>query len=130
MNAEDEALAGRILAALRDNGTKPPSRKELESGHKISSKRLDSVLSVLVERGTAVKVSTDLVFAREVLEDVEERLKTRLREVSRITPADFRDLIDASRKYSIPLLDHFDRTGVTVRTGDYRRLKDPVEGEA
>jgi selenocysteine-specific elongation factor len=128
MNAEDEALADRILAALRDGGTKPPSRKELESGHKISPKRLDSVLSVLVERGTAVKVSTDLVFAREVLEDVEERLKTRLREVSRVTAADFRDLIDASRKYSIPLLDHFDRTGVTVRTGDYRRLKDSVEG--
>ena len=38
-----------------------------------------------------------------------------------ITAAGFRDLISASRKYSIPLLDYFDRSGVTVRSGDYRR---------
>jgi selenocysteine-specific elongation factor len=88
---------------------------------------LDEVLSVLVERGTAIKVSTDLVFAREVLEDVEGRLKDRLRETPQITPAGFRDLIDASRKYSIPLLDHFDRIGVTVRAGDFRRLRKPAE---
>jgi len=127
MNAEDEALADRVLGCLRESGTTPPSRKELETRHDIPAKRLDEVLSVLVERGTAIKVSTDLVFAREVLADVEGRLKDRLRETPQITPAGFRDLIDASRKYSIPLLDHFDRIGVTVRAGDFRRLREPAE---
>ncbi len=39
-----------------------------------------------------------------------------------LSPADFRDLYGISRKYLIPLLEHFDRTGVTARSGEQRRL--------
>jgi len=28
--------------------------------------------------------------------------------------------VGTSRKYAVPLLEHFDRTGVTVRRGDLR----------
>ena len=37
--------------------------------------------------------------------------------------AEFRDLIGASRKFSIALLDYFDRTGFTMRVGDVRKLR-------
>jgi selenocysteine-specific elongation factor len=37
----------------------------------------------------------------------------------------FRDLIGSSRKYTIPLLEFFDRDGLTIRVGDVRRLKSP-----
>jgi len=40
-----------------------------------------------------------------------------------ITAATFRDLLGASRKFAIALLDHFDHTGVTTRVGDTRRLR-------
>ncbi len=42
-----------------------------------------------------------------------------------ITTAQFRDRHKTSRKYAIPLLEYFDRTGVTVRIGEMRRLRDP-----
>jgi len=35
----------------------------------------------------------------------------------------FRDHFNTTRKYTIPLLEYFDREGVTVRVGDARRLK-------
>jgi selenocysteine-specific elongation factor len=70
-----------------------------------------------------VKVAPDMVFAREVVSDIEARLRAYLEREREITAAGFRDLIDASRKYSIPLLDYFDRSGVTVRSGDFRRLR-------
>jgi selenocysteine-specific elongation factor len=41
----------------------------------------------------------------------------------RITPAAFRDRLGTSRKYVVPLLEWFDATGVTVRTGDARVLR-------
>jgi selenocysteine-specific elongation factor len=38
-----------------------------------------------------------------------------------LTVGDFRGLTGASRKYSVPLLEHCDRVGWTVRVGDERR---------
>ena len=35
----------------------------------------------------------------------------------------FRDILQSSRKYTIPVLEYFDRTGVTMRVGDVRKLK-------
>ena len=40
-----------------------------------------------------------------------------------ITAATFRDLIGASRKFAIAFLDWCDRTGLTVRVGDLRKLR-------
>jgi selenocysteine-specific elongation factor len=40
--------------------------------------------------------------------------------------AAFRDLIGSSRKYTIPLLEYFDRVGLTIRMGDIRKLKVPL----
>jgi len=36
---------------------------------------------------------------------------------------EFKDISGVSRKYSVPLLEHFDRTGLTLRVGDQRVLR-------
>jgi len=38
-----------------------------------------------------------------------------------LTVADFRGITGASRKYGVPLLEHCDRMGWTVRVGDERK---------
>jgi selenocysteine-specific elongation factor len=38
--------------------------------------------------------------------------------------AQFRDLIGLTRKYAVPLLEWFDATGITLRSGDVRVLRD------
>ncbi len=40
-----------------------------------------------------------------------------------ISLAEVRDLFKTSRRYVQALLEHLDRTGVTVRSGDFRKLK-------
>jgi selenocysteine-specific elongation factor len=47
-----------------------------------------------------------------------------------MTAASFRDLIGSTRKYTIPLLEYFDRDGLTIRIGDVRRLKGQAEKAA
>jgi selenocysteine-specific elongation factor len=37
--------------------------------------------------------------------------------------AEARDQFNTSRKYILPLMEHLDSNGVTVRDGDFRRLK-------
>ena len=69
--------------------------------------------------GTSAATSGD----GPALEEIRGRLTAHLREQREITPAGFRDLIAASRKYCIPLLDWFDREGLTIRVGDLRKLR-------
>ena len=45
------------------------------------------------------------------------------RQNGKVTLAGVRDLLNTSRRYTQALLEHMDATGVTVREGDYRRLK-------
>jgi selenocysteine-specific elongation factor len=123
IDSDEQALADRILEALTVEPTTPPSLKELQQRLAIEPKRLVELVGVLCERGDLVRVSGDLVFAAEVVRDAERSLRDHLAHNERITAAEFRDLISASRKYSIPLLDYFDRSGVTLRSGDYRRLR-------
>jgi selenocysteine-specific elongation factor len=39
-----------------------------------------------------------------------------------MTVAEFRDLLNTTRKYALPLLEFLDSQKVTLRTGDIRKL--------
>lgn len=45
-----------------------------------------------------------------------------------ITVSEFRDIIGATRKYALPLLEYLDRTKVTLRRGDLRALHPSLGG--
>ena len=38
-----------------------------------------------------------------------------------MTMGDFKDMAGVSRKYAVPLLEYFDRRGITARAGDVRK---------
>ena len=83
------------------------------------------MLGALEREGRIVKIATDLYFSR-----ARARRRARAPRSSickthpEITAATFRDLLGASRKFAIALLDHFDHAGVTTRVGDTRRLRE------
>jgi selenocysteine-specific elongation factor len=68
-------------------------------------------------------VAGDLYFLTECVDKVKGVLYSYLKENGDITAAAFRDLLGSSRKYTIALLEYFDREGLTIRIGDLRRLK-------
>jgi selenocysteine-specific elongation factor len=67
-----------------------------------------------------VKISDDLVFHRNALEDLRQRMSSEKTKSSKIDVARFKDLTGVSRKYAIPLLEYLDRERVTRRVGDER----------
>ena len=72
---------------------------------------------------SVVRVATDLYYLPSTIDQVRTVLTKFLSEKGEMTAASFRDLIGSSRKYTIPLLEYFDREGLTIRIGDVRRLK-------
>lgn len=76
----------------------------------------------LVARGALVKVGEFLYRGTQIAQ-IHARVEAYLRSQGQMTMAEFRDVIGTSRKYAVPLLEWFDARGITVRSGDYRKLR-------
>jgi selenocysteine-specific elongation factor len=83
---------------------------------------LSLAFDTLLGSGAVVKVH-DALYRGAQLAEIRAKLETALRRDKQIAMSGFRDLIGTSRKYAVPLLEFFDSTGVTIRAGDYRVLK-------
>ncbi len=81
------------------------------------------VLTRLVAEGAVVRLGPDLHFDAASVTAAGERMTAFLREREGATAAELRDVLGVSRKYAIPLLEHFDATGLTRREGDLRVLR-------
>ena len=123
LGAEASALGTRVERLIAQGGFTPPDLRQLEEATGTVRKRLTEVLGVLEGEGRVVRIAPDLYYSRASAEEAKERIATHCREHGDITAAVFRDLIGASRKFAIAFLDWCDRTGVTVRVGDLRKLR-------
>jgi selenocysteine-specific elongation factor len=83
---------------------------------------LTQAFDTLVASGALAKVG-DFVYRGSHLAAIRAQLEAALRKQGQITVADFRTLTGTSRKYAVPLLEYFDATGFTLRTGDVRVLR-------
>ncbi len=79
-------------------------------------------LRFLVDTGEAVEISADLVLASETVSRAREAVVSVIRDKGAATLGDFRDRLACSRRVLVPLLDYFDRVGLTTRSGDRRTL--------
>lgn len=106
-NAEWE----RIRRELREAGLQAPRVAELRADPEL--------LHILVREGRLVRVSDQLVYLPEQIEELWARLGDL---PERFTVAAFRDAMGLTRKYAVPLLEWLDGSGATVRRGDERSL--------
>jgi len=120
--AEDQEKTRQALEKLYlDSGLQPPYFKEIKD--KYAGKTASEVIDVMVKEGVLIKVKEDLFFHKKALEGLQERLVDFLKVQGEMTTQQFKDITGTSRKYTIPLIEHFDRAQLTVRVGDNRVLR-------
>ncbi len=106
----------QVLQAFAENPYTPPGRDEVEA---MASAE---VITALIERGRLVKLGDGVLFLQETYNQALTLLTDYLREHTTITVAEARDILGATRKYILPLLEHMDALHITRRTGDVRIL--------
>ena len=110
---EHDADVQRLLFEIGgDRAVKPPTIAELE-GAGIGR----DVIEAAVAAGLAVRVSKELIFTPELIETAEALVRSA---PQGITVSTFREALATTRKFALPLLEHFDRTGVSRRDCDLR----------
>jgi selenocysteine-specific elongation factor len=81
------------------------------------------VYQSLLDQQILLQVSPQIVFRSEIYKQMVEHILTTLQEKGKITLAEVRDHFHTSRKYTLAVLEHLDRQGITIREEDYRKLK-------
>ena len=118
---DDEAESKQVIErAFSSAGLTVPALKDVLAGLKIDKPRAQRLVTLLLREKTLVKLSDDLVFHRQALEQLRHSLATQKSVSPKIDVARFKELTGVSRKYAIPLLEYLDRERVTRRVGDER----------
>lgn len=116
--AEAMAALARVEKELEATGYLVPENAAWQS--KLGT-TAPEVVSLGFFLGRLVRVSQDLTYTAAQMERLRETLRSWFATHTTLTVASFRDLTGATRKYAVPLLEHTDRLGWTVRVGDERK---------
>ncbi|MHC4758508.1 MAG: selenocysteine-specific translation elongation factor [Planctomycetota bacterium] len=102
----------------------PPKIEEITKQVKATTDEVQKIQRVLLEQQILMKVEKDLFFHQKAINKAEELLRKHIEKEGPLESVKFKYLLDTTRKYAIPLLDYFDKIGVTRRVGYTRYLKE------
>jgi len=117
----DEERAG-LVAELDNRGFEPAMVFELASVMKKNDKQVSDILKVLNAEGAVMRLSDSMYMSTNAYNRMLGLLREHFSDKDGMTVAEFRDLLKTTRKYALPLLEHLDSSGVTLRVGDVRKL--------
>jgi selenocysteine-specific elongation factor len=124
--ALDEATLARraaLLAALEAQPFAPPSPEELAVALKLAPKELARVLQLCVDEGSIVRVNPEIHLTAAQHARAKDLVVENCTQHGHLEIPQLRDALGTTRKFLIPLLEHFDAKGVTSRLGANRVLK-------
>ncbi|MBE3070170.1 MAG: selenocysteine-specific translation elongation factor [Planctomycetes bacterium] len=113
----------QVESLLRDRPFNPPTAVEIGAAAGLADERVARALRLLTEQERLVQVAPGLVFHVEAVAQAERILVDYIRREGQLESVKFKYLLDTTRKFAIPLLDYFDRIGVTRAAGHTRYLR-------
>ena len=123
LDPAQRALRARVEAALAEAGVGllgDAALAELGADRKATA--------LLVRLGVLVAVAPGGYLGRSTLEAAVATLRRSFPDSRPFAATEAKEALGTTRRTAIPLLEHLDRTGVTVRQGDLRRLAAPGQG--
>jgi selenocysteine-specific elongation factor len=124
------SVTGKVQEASRmmekrllEGGFMPPSINELVGDDQILKEAFDYLLA----SGKVVKIGSGLAFHKKKWEEIVNTVRKMLDGGKSLTVAAFREKLDTTRKYAVPILEETDRQKITSRRGDFRIKGDNFE---
>ena len=122
VEGEHLRIQAEIAEAYRAAGVNVPVNDDLYRKYR-DKKLVKQILADLQKQGVLVKVNRDYYMGKEAWDRALQVLQDRIKAEGQITLAEFRDLLNTSRKYSQMLLEAYDDRKYTKMEGE---AGDPV----
>jgi selenocysteine-specific elongation factor len=106
------------------SGLKPPNLKDvLAKFGKFPEAQIRQVIDLLLQKGEVIKINEALYFHASVLDKLQDQLIDFIKKEGEIDAPRFKNMTGLTRKFSIPLLEYFDKIKLTIRIDDKRVLR-------
>ncbi len=128
LTPEEKLLSERIFKIYADAKLEVPTLEAALNSAiqntKSNTATARKVFQLFLNKGELVKVSEEFYFQQIVIDNLIKRLHEFAANSADklIDMANFKEIANVSRKYAIPLLEHFDRHKITKRAGDKRLI--------
>ncbi len=124
LKSHEKDLKETLLEKFTNTPLNPPLLKELLEQTNTNQKELLNVLSLLVQEGKLIKIMEGMYFLHSEIQKILQNLLNFYKTNENLSPTDFKNISGGlTRKYSIPVLEYFDKEKITIRVGDGRKLR-------
>lgn len=120
LSPRQAATLKRVLEELEQAGANVPSSAEVARGLGVPPQTVDELLRLGQEAGYVIRVAEGIFYGSAQLQRLLQNARQALGEEP-FSASQFREALQTSRKYAIPLLEYLDSRRVTVRQGEVRR---------
>lgn len=125
LSAAEQSSWEQLYAILLETPLMPPTVPDILLRMKSSELQLTALLGRLVTMGKIYKVRNQQYFLADIIADIGLQVEqlAQAKAPERFTMAQFRETTKVARGVAIPLLELYDRVGLTVRYKNGRRLR-------
>ncbi|HWR97519.1 MAG TPA: SelB C-terminal domain-containing protein, partial [Candidatus Methanoperedens sp.] len=128
LRVDQEEVRGKVEAVFRRAGLQAPALDAVAQELRLEQRAVREAAGLLVADKRLVKITEEILIHEEHLAPLRAKVVAFLKGGAKLGMPEFKDLSGVSRKYSVPLLEHFDRAGLTIRVGDQRVLRKSAGG--
>lgn len=123
LSDSDQAIIDKIEKIYFEGKFNTPKLIELKDLIAAEPAKIDKLTKALLDLGKLIDVGEEIILHQSNLKKAEDKLIQHFKQKSELTASEFRQMLETSRKYAIPLLGYFDTKGITQRRGEVRVLK-------
>lgn len=117
--AAQAAALAKLEAELEATGYSVPEVLTWQA--KLGAAQGAEVLGLGLFLGRLVRISQEFAYTARQMEELRGKLAQWFEKNAALNVAGFKEMTGVSRKHAVPLLEHTDRIGWTVRVGDERK---------
>jgi selenocysteine-specific elongation factor len=122
LSQNEQKLLEQLVETFRGAGLQSPSVKECQQQASKNQSSVPQLLELAVANGQLIRIAPDYYLHADVEQAMRQRLHDEMRNRSGLTMSEIREILNTSRKFSVPFCEYLDRIGFTQRDGDLRVL--------
>lgn len=127
LKADEKQLQADLERWYKEKGLYTPTIKEtMDEFSDYTENLVKEVMDLLIREGKLVKINESLYYDTHVLNNLTDQVQQYIVENGEIDAPAFKNLSGLTRKFSIPILEYYDKIKLTIRVGDKRVLRKRV----
>ena len=113
----------KIINIIDSKGFNAISIKELNDNFIKDYKLISKMIEIEISNKVIILIDGSLLFSKNNIDKLSKIVKDYFTINNTLNVKEFKELTNTSRKYAVPLLEYFDKIGLTYRVGNERKYK-------